>query len=114
MTLSLSATVNISFNPYVAKCILYLKANKHDGLTGITSDHIINGTYPLFEAITKLMSTMMTHGYAPDGFRTATVLQIPKNKRKSLNLSDNYRGIALSSIIGKLFDWVVGSLISCR
>ncbi len=34
------------------------------------------------------------------------IIPIPKDTRKSLNKSDNYRGIALSSPIGKLMDWV--------
>ncbi len=36
-----------------------------------------------------------------------TMVPIPKNKQKSLSNSDNYRVIALSSIIGKILDWVI-------
>ncbi len=36
-----------------------------------------------------------------------TMVPIPKNKKKSLCDSDNYRAIALSSIFGKTFDWVI-------
>ena len=35
------------------------------------------------------------------------LIPIPKNKRKSLNNSNNYRGIALSNIIGKVLDLVI-------
>jgi hypothetical protein len=37
----------------------------------------------------------------------STIVSIPKSKRKSVNNYDNYRGIALSSSIGKLFDSVI-------
>ena len=47
---------------------------------------------------------MIVHGFAPDDFRMSTMVPIPKNKRKSLNYSSNYRAIALSSILGKLLD----------
>ena len=36
-----------------------------------------------------------------------TIIPIAKNKKKSLNESSNYRGIALSSIIGKILDLVI-------
>ena len=49
-------------------------------------------------------NSMIVHGFAPDDFRMSTMVPIPKNKRKSLNYSSNYRTIALSSILGKLLD----------
>ncbi len=36
-----------------------------------------------------------------------TMIPIPKHKRQSLCNSDNYRAIALSSIIGKILDWII-------
>ena len=39
-----------------------------------------------------------------------TVTSIVKNRRKSVNESSNYRAIALSSILGKLFDIVIFNL----
>ena len=39
--------------------------------------------------------------------RLSTVSPIPKNKRKSMNDSDNYRAIALSSIVGKMLDRIL-------
>ena len=46
---------------------------------------------------------MISHGSTPEGLRLSTLIPIPKkNKRKSLNDSDNYRDIALSIVLGKL------------
>ena len=50
---------------------------------------------------------MLRHGYIPNKMLISTIIPIPKNRRKSLNDSDNYRGIALSSILGKVLDWVI-------
>ena len=50
---------------------------------------------------------MISHAYAPGGFCQSTLIPIPKNKRKSLNDSTNYRAIALSSIMGKLLDRII-------
>ena len=37
----------------------------------------------------------------------STIVPIPKNRKKSFNDSDTYRGIALSSVLGKVLDWVI-------
>ena len=50
---------------------------------------------------------MLKHGYAPEDMLMSTVETIPKNKKKSLNGSNNYRGIALSSIIGKVLELLI-------
>ncbi len=50
---------------------------------------------------------MTVHGVSPDSMINGTMIPIPKGKRKLLCCSDNYRAITLSSIIGKIFDWVL-------
>ena len=50
---------------------------------------------------------MIIHGFSPDGFNVSTIQPLVKNKRKSLNDSSNYRAIALSSPLSKLFDWII-------
>ena len=50
---------------------------------------------------------MLKHGHSPKQFFISTIISIPENKRKSLTTSTNYRGIALSSILGKIFAWII-------
>ena len=50
---------------------------------------------------------MLRHRYAPSSFRLSVVTPVLKNKLGSVNDSENYRGIALSSIFAKLFDIVI-------
>ena len=88
----------------INSCILLLKPGKSGGLSSCSSDHIINGTCNLRDHITNLFNMMISHGFAPIDFRLSTLIPIPKNKRKSVNMSDNYRAIALSSILGKVLD----------
>ena len=45
--------------------------------------------------------------FPPDETFKGTIIPIPKNKRKAENDSSNYRGIALSSIFGKLIDNII-------
>ena len=80
-----------------------LKHNKSDGNDQL-SDGFINGCHRLFVYLNMLYNLMLKHGYAPEDMLMSTVVPIPKNKKKSLNDSNNYRGIALSSIIGKVLE----------
>ena len=50
---------------------------------------------------------MLRHGFTPEGMLVSTIIPIPKNAKRSLNDSDNYRGIALASRVGKLLDWIL-------
>ena len=70
----------------------------------IFSNHLIHGGVRLHVYISLLFDSMLTHGFVPSDLLLSTLVPIPKNKRKSLNVSDNYRAIALSSVLGKLLD----------
>ena len=50
---------------------------------------------------------MLTHGVAPSGLLLSTMIPVPKDKRASKSNSNNYRSIAISSILGKIFDSIV-------
>ena len=88
----------------VREAISKLKPRKSDGDAGLTTDY---GSYKLYSYISVLFSIMFPYGYVPTSMRQSVFIPIPKNKRKSLNDSENYRGIALSSILGKILDWVI-------
>ena len=50
---------------------------------------------------------MLSHGFSPNSMILGTMIPIPKDKKKSLCNSGNYRAIALSSIFSKILDWVI-------
>jgi len=84
--------------------VTLIKLGKSGGQNGHSSDNIRHGTRKLYIHLASLYNCMITHGFAPMDFRLSTLIPIPKNRRKSLNDSNNYRAIALSSILGKLLD----------
>ena len=87
------------------------KFGKTDANKGCSSNHFQNGTKITELYFSLLLIAMLTHNHVPCSMLTSTIITIPKNRRKSLNDSDNYRAIALSSILCKLLDW--GILLSC-
>ena len=91
----------------IKKALSYINHGKSDGTAGLYTDHLINAPIRFHVFLSLLFKSMLTHGSPAEGFMLSTIIPIPKNKRKSMNDSNNYRGIALSSILGKLFDWVL-------
>jgi hypothetical protein len=88
----------------VLSAIGKLNLGKNDGNTGLSSDHFKNGCEELSVYISFLFSALLIHGAAPEEFISSTVIPIPKGKGLNPTDSANYRGIALSSIFGKVFD----------
>jgi len=97
---------NLSVND-VKTAVERLKLGKSDGEEGLSSDHIINAPHLLIVLLTNVFNCMLIHGVCPDSMISGTMVPIPKGKRKPLCCSDNYRAITLSSVFGKVFDWVL-------
>ncbi|MEE4247380.1 MAG: reverse transcriptase family protein, partial [Kangiellaceae bacterium] len=76
---------------------------------GQYTDHIKNASHRYLCILSLLLNSILVHGVIPDAFKVSTVIPIPKNKRKSLNSSDNYRAVALSSVVCKLLEKIIMS-----
>ena len=96
----------------VKKAITFLKKGKRDGNCEMDSEHLIYGSNQLHVHISMLFQSMLTHGFSPNGFLESVIVPIPKSKRKSLSDIKNYRGISLSSMLGKVMDNIIVSLHS--
>jgi hypothetical protein len=91
----------------VQKAISRLKPGKCDCKEGLSSDHFLNSCGQLSVHLSLLLSMMLRHSFVPKLMMDSTLVPIPKNARKSLNRSDNYRSIAISSLIGKILDNII-------
>ena len=77
-----------------------MKPFKADGIEATSSDILINACTELHVHLGLLFNSMLIHGVSPCNLLISTLVPIPKNKNKSLNDSDNYRAIALGSVVG--------------
>jgi hypothetical protein len=89
------------------EAIKKLKLSKSDGCTGILSDHIVHAGDKLACYLALLFNCMLSHGLSPDGMLLGTMIPLPKGRWANLSDSDNFRTITLSSIFGKLLDFIV-------
>ena len=91
----------------IKKCCSKLKTNKNDPFNEISTSNIIYGSDLLFKYLSLIFTLMIKHGLSCDWMNRSIIVPIPKDKRKSLCSSSNYRAIALNSIICKLFEYVI-------
>lgn len=57
--------------------------------------------------LSQLLSCITLHGAAPDDLLKCTTIPIPKGHNPNLSYSDNYRGITLSSVFGRVLDLII-------
>ena len=88
----------------VKAAISKLKHEKSDGESGYISSHLMYASDMYHKEIAKMLTSMFVHGYHPDLLVSATIISIPKDLKGNLASDTNYRGIALSSSISKVFD----------
>ena len=91
----------------VNRAVKKLKCNKTDPVYGLSSCSILNGTNLLFNALAKIFNILFRHGLSNVNFNKSILIPIPKDKRKSICDSSNYRAIAISSMISKLFEYII-------
>jgi hypothetical protein len=88
----------------VIEAVSRLKFGIHDGHSSLTTDHVKHACNEMLVHISMLLSALIVHGSITDDLSVTTILPTPKGKNLNYSCSANYRGIALSSIIGKILD----------
>ena len=78
---------------------------KQPGLVGIPPDVYKEGGPQLVKQLTKLMKEIWKKGEVPQDFKDATIISLFKKGKRTV--CDNYRGISLLSVAGKLLARVI-------
>ena len=91
----------------VKKAINCLSSGKTDETFNMYSDHFLNATDLVINVLSQLITAMLKHGTASHLVNKAVIKPIPKNKRKSLSESNNYRAICKNTVVSKIIDYVI-------
>ena len=83
-----------------------LKSGKSDPVYSFSSDCFKNASDSIFEKLSVIIHSFLVHGHVTQILLLATLVPIIKDKLGSINVSKNYRSIAISSILLKLIDWI--------
>ena len=94
-----------------------IKPNKSDPIFDFYSDFLENGPEILIFHLEIMVKAFLVHGHVSKLLLLASLVPIVKYKLGDLCSSENYRSIAISSIILKLMDWIFiniyGHLLKC-
>ena len=91
----------------VNKAIKMLKNDKSDINNFIYSNAFLKASFKLSIFLSFLFTIMIRHSFTNQIFNIIYFKPLVKNKRESSSNSNNYRAIALSSLIGKILDYVL-------
>ena len=84
-----------------------LKSAKKDGENEkLTSDYFIHASRSLSIHIAMLISSLFNHGVVVNNMKVSTIKPIPKNVSNVCD-SNNYRSIAIGSVLGKIVDSIL-------
>ena len=88
-----------------------LKPDKTDYIFNLSSNHFLNGTDLLYSLLSILFDAFLTHGFTTFEFNSSLIIPLPKNNKKSLSSSNNYRAISINVILCKLLEYILSSFL---
>ena len=98
----------IAVKPYeVFEAIKELSINKSCGLDGITAEHLKYASERLPHLFSMAITGFFVHGFLPDSMLSVLIVPVIKDKAGNINSKDNYRPIALASIVRKLVEIIM-------
>ena len=91
----------------VKQALSKMKAGKSDGVYEFSSDCLLQGPPSLIGHLTNLCRLFLSHGTVPTFLLICTLVPLVKDNLGDSTKSDNYRAIAIGSLLLKLLDWIV-------
>ena len=110
-----SVNLNIS-TPYesvcvsgdeIEKAVKDLACNKSCGLDGIYSEHLKFASSYLVDLLSYCFSSMFVHGVLPESMLSVVLVPVLKDKAGKITSKDNYRPIALASVVSKIVEIIL-------
>ena len=87
------------------------KSGKATGCDDMAMEALTNGTYGLFVHLAILFYLFINFSYLPNSFLQSIIVLLVKNKAGDLSDLNNYRAIALSPVVSKLFEGVLARFL---
>ena len=113
MEISKTMDLNIPFSEIVVDSNMVIEAikelglNKSAGMDGITAEHLKYASRELPLLLSMCITSFFSHGYLPESMLSVIISPVIKDKAGNINAKDNYRPIALASIISKVVEIIM-------
>ena len=98
----------------IKRSILKLNSGKNDVHYDFKSDALKLAVDIIAEPLSEILKSCLIHGYFTNVLLLCTLIPIVKDANESQQISSNYRLIAISSLILKIFDYVILDLFEPR
>ena len=95
----------------VSQIVDNLECGKSAGPDKICDEHLKFSNDKISTLIALCFTVCLSHSYLPTALIQTTIVPIVKNKSGNLSDSNNYRPIALATIVSKILEFVI--LIKC-
>ena len=95
----------------LSDCVKKQKRGKAVGLDGVASEAYIYGGTKLFVHLCLLFNLFLKAKYMPSPVMQAMIIPLVKCKNSSLSDVNNYRAIAISTAMSKIFECVIADQI---
>ena len=98
----------VRFSPNnVRDAIANLKNGKSAGHDNIQGEHLKFAHHTLSVYLSLLFNAIIAHNFMPQDFMLTVIIPVVKNKKGDLSDCDNYRPIALTTLVSKVFEVVI-------
>mgnify|MGYP000025958227 CR=1 FL=1 len=84
-----------------------LDYNKSCGMDGIYAEHLKYCSNRILPLLAMCVSSLFVHGFLPDAMISVVLVPVIKDKCGKINSKDNYRPIALASIVSKIVEIIL-------
>ena len=91
----------------IEQALSRLKKGKASGIDNISAEHLLYAHPCLVVSLKILFNLMLAHGFVPDDFGSGLLIPILKDSNADAACCDNYRGITLSCVISKVFEYAL-------
>ena len=89
-----------------------LSTGKSSGLDGIYAEHLLHCSQRFVSMLAMCFTGLFVHGFLPDIMLEIVLVPVVKDKTGRIDQVDNYRPIALASVISKVVEIILLSRIS--
>ncbi|XP_077299780.1 uncharacterized protein LOC143920711 [Arctopsyche grandis] len=82
---------------------------KATGWDSISTDHVLHGGKNFFVILARLFNLMIIHEHVPEEFSRTTIVPVLKSSKLDALAIDNYRPIAISTILSRTLENIIFS-----
>ena len=76
-------------------------------MDGITAEHLKYASERLIYLLSMAITGFFVHGFLPESMLAVLIVPVIKDKAGNINSKDNYRPIALASIVSKIVETIM-------